>query len=439
MGIYLIQIIRKVSTKYQGRYFNKGEISLSFGGFKNAFGARNFYHPKFYFQTEEVGSSVFSLKQIYNFNKILSSVLIASQRTHDDLFDFDDYRKKNRINSVNFHKTTVQDLEYKLRFSSDLGKTALGINYRSEKVISNRLGTKLPEPIKVDNYAAVNYSLGKIRDNFSFFTEHAYTAGKFSLNAGAMINRNSSFGTTLYPGFDLNYDLGNRKTVYINANRSLRYPTFTELYLNTSTLKADPLLLPEKAWTYEMGFKWLTPKHNLVSSLFYKSTQDAIDKISKPNVTVPFMVNIDAINLLGFEVQDQMSLNLGPKSFKIKRLTAGYAFLAADKKEEGFQSYYLLNFLRHKATLGLNTQVLDKLNLDIWYTAKDRLGEFQLDAASPLLPYKPVYLLDIRLSLQKKYFTVYLDGSNVLNHEYEEFGFVKQPGRWINSGLKINL
>jgi iron complex outermembrane receptor protein len=422
-----------------GRIYGKGSVDINFGAMANQFGASNFYHPKFYKQYEEVDSRLINLTWKHKFTKKLSGVLMVNQRTHHDLFDFDNYLGSKKFSSINFHKTTVFDAEWKFKLENRFGQTAFGTEYRQEKVLSNRLGDNLSlhEAVNDELYPNVFYNKSKTRDNLSFFGEHQKKWKKYSLSTGTLANYNSQFGLAFYPGIDISYFSNPKATFYASANRSLRYPTFTELYLNTSTIKADPNLKPEKAMSFEVGYKYQSKVYSSVVSIFYKKTTDAIDKVKRPTMAVPTMENIDDINMLGVELNQTVLLDSYVKF--LKKLTFNYAFLKADRNEDGFQSFYTLNYLRHKFSAGLFLQPIKNSSLAIWYTHKNRAGNYQWDAASPLLVYPRVNLLDIRLSQQIGKIALFVDANNVFNRTYFEHGFVELPGRWTTAGIKANF
>ena len=422
-----------------GRIYSKGSLDLNFGAMANQFGASNFYHPKFYKQYEEVDSRLVNLSWKHKFGRKLSGILMINQRKHHDLYDFDDYLGSKKFSSVNFHITSVFDAEWKFKLDNNLGQTAFGAEYRIEKVLSNRLGDNLAEPQVVDAelFPNVFYNKSKTRDNFSFFGEHQKRWNKFNLSAGTLANYNSQFGLAFYPGIDLSYFSSQNASFYASANRSLRYPTFTELYLNTSTVKADPNLKPEKAMSFEVGHKYQSKMYSSVFSVFYRKTTDAIDKVKRPELNVPTMENIDDINMFGIELSQQILLDNYVKF--LKKLSFNYAFLKADRNEDGFQSFYTLNYLKQKFSAGLFLQPIKNSSLAIWYTHKNRAGNYQWDAVSPLLAYPKVNLLDIRLSQQIGKITLFVDANNVFDRTYFEHGFVQLPGRWITAGIKADF
>ncbi len=417
--------------------YTQGSISLGYGFMNNDFGATNFYHPKFYNQYEEVASQLLSSGWRHNFSPKLTATLLANYRTHTDMFDFDNYRNTDRISSINFHKTDVFDIEWKFRSLNRWGKSAFGIEYRNEKVKSNRLGNDLTSPINVTGWDDVFYTKGKSRDNSSVFAEHSKTWNKFNLTIGTLGNYNSQFGFALYPGMDLGYNVGKNSKLYYSINRSLRFPTFTELYLNNNTVKGDPDLRPEKALTNEIGFKTHTSRYSANYSVFYTKTKDAIDKLKRPGVAVPTMENINDINLYGFETAHTIAFKTN--KLTLRQITLNAALISADRKENGFQSFYTLNYLKQKASLGVFFEPFKNFSASTWYTFKNRAGQYAWDDNTAPVNYGSFSLVDIRLAYHLNKITLTLDVNNILNEKYFEYGFVEQPPRWVSGGVKLKL
>lgn len=414
-------------------------FTLQGGAMGNKFEAANFYHPMFNRQYEEVASRYFTGKWVWDVTPAFQSQLSFMQRTHTDMYDFDAYRFTNP-SAVNYHETEVSELDWKGKWRWNAGVTTIGAAYRVESVLSNRLG-EAREPIPVPGHFQQVYSKGLQRDNYSFFLEHLKTWDKWTVVGGTLFNVNSQFENAFYPGIDISYRWNERLNIYSSVNRSLRLPTFTELYLNTSTVKADPLLKPEAATSMEIGAKWNTPQFSLITSVFYKKTTNAIDKVKRPELPVPTMENIDDINLGGFEMAATWKLTevLSSDSKWLPIVQMNYAYIFADRKEEGFQSFYTLNFLRNKASLGLTSQILPKWTVSAWFTWKDRMGSYQWNAASAPIPYEDVHLVDIRMQYMHKNTRLFADITNVLNQIYQEHGFVLQPGRWATLGVQWTI
>ncbi len=422
------------------------EIKIKTGVFGNSFGAANFYSPAKYNQYEDVFSGIAIAQIKQNIGANFSTNLIASLRLHKDMFDFDNYRSTDKFPLINFHQTSVVDLNWINKLTTKLGTSSLGLEYREEAVLSNRLGDNLINPLKFSyTFESTKkeflYTKGKTRKNTSAYFEQFKAWQRATLAMGTLINFNSQFGTAFFPGADLSYAIGSKTSIYGSVNRSLRFPTFTELYLTGATVIGDPNLKPEEANSFELGTKYKTEDTFLGTSIFYKHTNSAIDRIKRPEKTVPTMENIGNLNTFGIELS--YLLNIGKltkneNSF-LQRIQLNYAFINADKKEDGYQSFYTLNYLKNKASIGFNWRLAKNLVADIWYTYKQREGSYQLNANTLPINYAPINLVDLRLNYTQKYFRVFVDGTNLLNKTYYEFGFVEQPKRWLSTGILVTI
>jgi len=418
----------------------KGFLSVQGGMVGNKFGASNFYHPKFHDQYEETNGKFLAISKTHNFNNQLSSTLIGSLRRHNDLYDFNKYLLSN-INSVNFHQSDVIDLDWKMRYLSDFGASSIGIEWREESILSNRLGDEAAEKKMVKNYPDIFYSKSKRRQNFSTYLEQQKQWDNWFISGGVLVNFNSQFGTNIYPGIDVSFFPKQGITIYGTANKSLRFPTFTEMYLNTSTVMADPNLLPEKAFNYEIGLKSFKKSFHFTVSVFYKKTTDAIDKVKRVELAKPTMENINDINMAGLEFLTQFNISdkRNDKYYWFQKVQLNYAYLISDRKEQGFQSFYTLNYLRHKLSVSTFFRLTNTLSASVIYSYKKREGSYQWDVSSPIVPYRQANLVDTRINFTKKWFNLYLDVNNIFNYQYFDFGFVEQPGRWISGGLKLSF
>jgi vitamin B12 transporter len=417
--------------------YKQGNVNLGYGYMSNDMGLTNAYHPKFFNQYEEVSADLLTAAWKHAFSPKLSSTLLANYRIHYDMYDFDNYRKNDKLANLNFHRTNVFDIEWKFKSNNRFGQSAFGLEYRNEAVKSNRLGEDLGEKIEVKNWENQFYTKGKTRDNYSVFVEHSKTWNKLNISVGTLGNYNSQFGFALYPGMDIGYAVNTNSKLYYSINRSLRFPTFTELYLTNNSVIADPNLKPEKALTNEIGFKTQKQRYSGNYAVFYTKTQDALDKIKRPGIDVPTMENIDNINLFGFETAHTIGFN--KNKVTLKQIVVNFAWTAADRKEEGFQSFYTLNYLKQKASAGLFFEPLKNFTASGWYTFKNRAGQYSWDAATAPVDYGLFSLVDLRLAYQIQKFTLTLDANNLLNEKYFEHGFVAQPPRWISGGVRVNF
>lgn len=417
--------------------FDNTQLSVSAGILENNFGAANFYHPKFFDQYEEINSKFVITKWVQNISPIFQSTTTFSLRQHRDLYDFNRFRYTNP-DGVNHHKTNVLDAEWRGGWINKYGKTSVGLEWRQEQVYSNRLGEVLEEPVEIANQFGIFYDKFKLRTNASTYFEHRKNFEKLSLTFGTMYNLNSQFGNQWFPGVDIAYNFSPTTSVFTSSNRSYRFPTFTEMYLNTATVVGNPFVLPESAWSYEVGYKKISRISNVSISAFMRKSDTAIDKVLRKDQTIPAIENINNLDVFGVELAFVLNAeSLFAEASVLKNIGLNYAYIDANQQATDFQSFYSLNFLRQKLNLTTNFAFAKHLRASLNYTFKQRAGSYQLDGSSPLIPYEPIHLVDARLSWKNENYLFYVDANNLLNYAYYEFGFVEQPGRWITAGLTL--
>jgi iron complex outermembrane receptor protein len=123
---------------------------------------------------------------------------------------------------------------------------------------STNLGKPINESdfIPVKGREDVSYTKKDSRENYSLFLEQNYINGNLAASAGVMANKNSKLNNIeFYPGLDLSYRILGQGKWFTSINRSLRLPTFTDLYYQGVQNVGNPDLKPETAWTFETGIK----------------------------------------------------------------------------------------------------------------------------------------------------------------------------------------
>lgn len=77
--------------------------------------------------------------------------------------------------------------------------------------------------------------------------------------------------------------LGSENSLYANAGRSFRMPTFRQLYYSSGMIAANPDLKPEYGWNYEAGYKHDDGKEQVKVAVFHV---DLDDQITSRKITV---------------------------------------------------------------------------------------------------------------------------------------------------------
>jgi vitamin B12 transporter len=432
-------------------------LGFNLGQNSKAFGAQNFYTARFPDQFEETRTQFASVVGEYK-NKRLEVKIQAYARKHNDRFELfregeSFYRRlpqggfaNNKGDTVvwysnhNYHQTNVCGAEFAANYTSRWGKTSLGYDYRSEEVISNNLGDSLSSAKQVVNEVpTAMYYLGAFRDNHSIYLEHNVTTEKLSVSAGVLFNSNSQFGDGYYPGIDMAYQLDSAWRLYGSVNKSFRFPSFTDLYYNLGGALGSDQLETEESMNYELGLKCnITAGFGHVA-LFRREGTDLIDWVRLSGSAITQATNLTNITIDGAEVDYYFFPALIGSSLNfLKQVKFSYSYMTSRNKSSGFESNYVLDFLRHKADMGLKIKLAKQFYLN-WNTSyQERRGEYA-DADGIEQQFDPVLLSDIKLSTEQKSLNVFVQASNVFNQEFVDLGNVQNPGRWFSVGLKYNV
>jgi iron complex outermembrane receptor protein len=260
-----------------------------------------------------------------------------------------------------------------------------------------------------------------------------------------MTNWNSSLGRKwqLYPGFDLGWKMLKPLKLYLSVNKSLRMPTFTDLYYKSATNVGNPALQPEEARSFETGLKynnsWLTTH----VAFFGRWGKNMIDWVRQPNETLWYAKNLTDLNTKGIEISTKInpSLLFGKEIF-IHSLDLSYGYLTQDKESGTLISKYLLDYLKHKIDIRLTHGICKNLSASWLISYQDRNGTFTLwegNRYGKEEDYAPVWLVDSRINWVKNQFNLFLEASNLLNKTYFDYGNVEQPGVWVKAGIVLKL
>ncbi len=417
---------------YQGGYNTKDiRIGWHAGLSIKGFGSNTFYSAKFdeqYEKTTKIYTAIKGeTKGWFHF-----SPSIYWNRSYDR---FELIRGTEDKVPFNYHRTDVFGVNLNSYFDWQLGRTALGAEFRNEDIVSGNLGEPLNKPIHISGTDR-DYLYGLNRSNLSFHLEHNILLKRFTLSAGFIAVKNTwnQMPFTLYPGVDASYRIGDNWKVYASYNSSLRMPSFTELYYSVGGHKADKYLKPEELRAVEGGIKyagqWLTMK----ASIFHHHSRDMIDWVRDTRKQdAPWQsVNLTKVNTFGQEVT--LASQFSPFTLQLS-----YCHLHQSKDVPDYlQSQYSLEYLRHKVTAQLQMPIVALLNLTVNYRWQDRMGSYT-DTDGQIQSYHPYSIVDCRLAWNADTYSLYMEVNNLFSKKYVDYGNVPQPGTWLMAGFKYNL
>ena len=339
---------------------------------------------------------------------------LAAYRANHDRYEW------HRGTTSNRHLTQNATASLQAHYASSIGKTTIGVEARNENIHSTNFGDHN-------------------RLNISYFAQQTFHVQHFSasLTAGGIYN--TSFAHHWTVGADLGYAFDCGLSLYANANRSLRLPTFTDLYYDAGNQMGNKNLMPEKAWTASFGAAYQQSFNQagtlvLNAEVYHRWGRDIIDWIYVEEDTKrPYHAqNQQRVNTLGVECSVQYRLNKWLRNVQVT-----YAFTNLDINLQETNSRYL-DYLRHKVVLQLEHGIYAGLGASWTLSYRERVGQFN-NADGTVIDFRPVLLLDGKIYYDISHWRFAVSCTNMTNCHYYDYGGVLQPGAWAKVSIAYHL
>ena len=347
----------------------------------------------------------------------------------------------------NFHFAQTASAALAAHYASQVGTTSFGVSVRNENMHSTNLGDTINPNGQVPNVAGFPLSEVRVLDlvkggnrfHTNYYAEQTFYYAGLSASIGINGTYNTQFGHHLGGGANIGYTFEKAGTLYANANRSLRMPTFTDLYYNAGNQLGNRNLKPEEAWLLSVGYKY-TPdfgkagKLSLSADWYYRWGRNIIDWVYVPTDTKrPYhAMNQQQVNATGVELSVAYRLNEWLRCISVDY---AYTYLDLNLKESG--SRYL-DYLSHKLSIHLEHGIYKGLGASWTVRFQKREGQYN-NAEGAVADYQPVWLLDGSIFWQNKYLRVSADCTNMTNTRYYDYGGILQPGAWAKVSIKAML
>lgn len=428
------------SIFYQGG-FRKKYSSISFQGGYNTkdYGANSYYSSKYAGQYEE-NSTYFGGVNASFGRQFKFKPTLYWRRNYDHYV----LMRENPSAYQNFHFTDVYGTNLNSEYKWKAGTTTLGAELRKEAIYSTRLGKPTSDSLKVKG-ENLYYNHSASRFNYSVFLEHTIDFDRIIISGGMMLNHHSSLDRAfvVYPGIDAAFRIDNRAKVYATYNKSLRLPTFTDLYYTGPQNRNNPDLKPEEANHFETGYKYVSDVVYGNISVFYRRGKNIIDLIEQSDrMWQP--QNITNLNTRGIEISAGFIFSEIPGyAGFLNRAGISYNYTDISKDAGSYVSAYVLDNLKQKLSVNLNHKVFRNISA-VWYLSyQDRNGNYgkydPITRTSTETPYESFWLMDGRISWKPKVVTVFAEVSNIFNTRYFDYGNIAQPGRWFKVGASVEI
>ncbi|MBQ7530342.1 MAG: TonB-dependent receptor [Paludibacteraceae bacterium] len=316
-------------------------------------------------------------------------------------------------------------------YISWLGTTTAGIELRNENIRSTNLGDTN-------------------RVNLTYFARQTFHYDRLNASLGVSGIYNTYFGNHYTCGANIGYEYLPGSSVYLNALRGVRMPTFTDLNYDAGNQLGSKDLKPEKMWTFSLGGTYDYKGLSLTADAWYRRGTDIIDWVYVPTDTRrPYhAMNQQRINSAGTELTavyrpSAVSHRLLAEWLRQVKVSYAYTWLDLDLHE--VQSRYL-DYLSHKLVFGIEhgiwvsrepkkTGVLAASWTLRW---QKREGDYT-SAEGIVTSYKPVLLLDGSVYWQNERVKISAECTNMTNRHYYDYGSLLMPGAWGTMAIEVRL
>jgi len=378
-----------------------GSLNTYFGYQDKKFGAYDFYTPNKGYPSKE-WTRTYLLSNVLDLDR--DGLIIKPGflwRRHYDKFMLD--KTQVRSNSLNHHRTDMftPNIYFQNQFDP-LGRMGFGLEYGQEKITSTNLGKHSR------NHESI------------FFDQNKEFTPWISLDLSGRYDHYDSFDKSYTGTAGLKYKIIQKGTLHFDISRSIRVPSFTELYYSDRFNLGDAGLEPEKAINYQLGLDYHNKELSLGGLVFLRQDKNLIDWVKTSALQAKWQAeNISGSDVLGFEGNLDYALN------DYLKVSANYTYVNKRTNEDKYIYKYGQNYCRHLANAEMELKSpWGKQALSFSYKKKPlRRGWF---------------LMGMHLAYNiKKMPEMFFNITNLFNVEYQEIEGIPQPGRYIEGGIRL--
>jgi iron complex outermembrane receptor protein len=413
------------------------------GGFqRREWGSNGFYSLKYPEQFESTLTGLTSLRWTKSWRRLTVEAK-GSFRQNDDQFAM----VRSNLDAANYH--TTYNTTASLAASYDwrtAGTTTAGAGWVHNTMFSTNMGHLLDDPRhEIPGRGGALYPRRVGRDVASVWAGHGKWWRGGWLQGQATLNH-TPYGTAGAFFAEAGLRATDWMRLKTSALRSMRLPTFTDLYYNVATYHPDPNLRPETAMTWRLTAELLSlsKEWSGETAVWYRRTRDVIDWEQRPDPDPAlnghwWSTQLNRLGTVGGEVSIRRTSASG-----LPGMMLSYGFLHSDMSvATGYISKYALDYMRHKLSAVMSIAFGREVVLILTGSYYDRVGSY-IAADNTRQGYRPYFLLDGRLSWEPlrgslRGLELYVDGTNLTGTRYFDFGGLPMPGTWLSAGIAITI
>ncbi len=250
-----------------------------------------------------------------------------------------------------------------------------------------------------------------------------------SLNAGIRYNQHSIYGGEWIPQAGLTVAPNSRNEFKVLASRGFRSPNVKELYFFPP---ANPNLLPESMWNYELGYTHYAFEKRLMASatVFYIDGKNLIQAMPNPSGGIPPTLNQNTGTFENYGIEVEASYRIRPEL----NLTSTYSYLHTDAARIAspeHQANLNASYTMGKFDFNLSSQGVFGLYTQVDNSKTTEVNEEEIQDYV-LLNGKINYRLTPSVNF-------YISAENIMNTEYSTNYGYPMPGITFFGGVKLRI
>jgi iron complex outermembrane receptor protein len=246
---------------------------------------------------------------------------------------------------------------------------------------------------------------------------------RLSFSLGAREEFYKSVRGQFVPAFDAGYWISSNLKLRGDVSRSFRVPSMTDLYYHDPTTLGSPNLLPESAWSTEVGLDWhASSRVTGELTAFDRWEHNVIDYTRHSSTDIWQAANIQRLHFRGVEAA------LKTKVKRSQELDLRYTAVRGFRDQLGdLQTLYVFNYPVDSGVVSWQASLPHGLE------ARSRLGILKRYGRDPY------GLWDFYLARGAGRIHPFLQLTNLTNTSYQEVVGVPMPGRAIVAGVEFVL
>ncbi len=271
---------------------------------------------------------------------------------------------------------------------------------------------------------------GKHRlEKWAVFVNDTIIINKLSITPGFRYDYTSTNGNFTSPSLGITYTLGEKSIFRADIAMGFNIPPLTATYGTGFFFTPNPNLEVEKVWSYQVGIESSALKYLwLKTTVFRHDVSDAIFTEELPDGTFT-KINKDEIRRQGFEVEIETS-PVYNVSFKGGFIFQDVKNLETDKTMKDIARYTYDIGLKYDDKKSLKGSLTGHY---VWWNAEQSLNGRYSSFIWDFNFIKKLYKSNDGTA------EVFLTAHNIFNGSQYLYETFKNPGRWIEAGIRVKF